>query len=486
MTTPTTTPEPLVFTLGEVLAATGATLVSGGSVPPGRAVLRGLTTDSRAILAGGLFIGLPGERFDGSDFAAQALAQGAGAVLVSDSKAVEVVRAAGGKGVVLAHASPLRALGLFARWHRRRLPAKVVAITGTNGKTTTKEMLRHALGAVGPTLATEGNLNNEIGAPLTLLGLRPSHRFAAIEIGMNHEGEIGRLTAIVSPDVGLVTCAAAVHVEVLGTVENVSRAKGELYTGLSLEGVAVANADDPLMSERARWAGRRTLWFGTSETAEYRLVRTVSHDARGLLVELREGSHTYDVRLPLVGLHNAMNAAAAFAAGRALGLDPEALVAGLSRARPPGRRLLLTPVPGADATLLDDCYNANPHSTVAALRTLVDLAPAGKRFAVLGDMRELGADEERGHREVGAAAAASGLELLVAFGPASRLLADEAETQGIPADRVVRTEDPAAAAEAVRARLVPGALVLVKASRGTRLERVSDLLAPPVGAAGVH
>ncbi|MFM2152692.1 MAG: hypothetical protein RL199_1127 [Pseudomonadota bacterium] len=461
----------LELTLEDVVAATGATLVRSG---PAR--VSGVTTDSRRIPAGALFIGLSGERFDGSDYAPQALRDGAGAVLVSRAKAGAALE--GTAGAVLAVDDTLRALGLLARWHRRRTSARVVAITGSNGKTTTKEMLAAVLGEVGATLATEGNLNNEVGAPLTLLALRREHRFAVVEIGMNHEGEIGRLTAIVEPDVGVVTCAAAVHVEALGSVEGVSRAKGELYGGLRLDAVAVANADDALMAERAQWAGRRTCWFGRAAEEGVRLVEVRRHDHRGLSIRIASEGRMHDLELPVVGLHNAMNACAAFAAARAMGVPVEAIQSGLAKARPPGRRLRLSDIPGTGASLLDDCYNGNPASAKAALETLRELVASDHRIAVLGDFRELGAHETEGHREVGRAAAATSLKLLVAFGPVSHHIAAGALEAGLDAEAVFHTEDPAAAAERVRSVLSAGDLVLVKASRGTRLERVSDLLVP--------
>jgi UDP-N-acetylmuramoyl-tripeptide--D-alanyl-D-alanine ligase len=465
----------LRFTLDELLDATGATLVR----PPSQLrVIEGVTTDSRAALPGGLFVGIPGERFDGSDYAAQAALLGAGAVLVSKEKAAAVASQVT-SAAVLAADSVMRAFALLARWHRRRMPARVIAVTGSNGKTTTKEMIAAVLSKVGATLATEGNLNNEIGTPITLLALRPEHRFAVIEIGMNHEGEIGRLTAMVEPHVGVVTLAAAVHTENLGGIEGVSRAKGELFHGLPLDSVAVVNADDLLMRERSRWAGRPTLTFGRAENADVRLVQVLSHDARGIGAIVRVGGQEHRVQLPVVGLHNAMNACAAIAASLAVGAPMDAILEGLAEARPPGRRLRLSSIPGTGATLLDDCYNANPASTLAAIDTLAELVPAGHRIAVLGDMRELGSEEVSGHRAVGEAAAKANVKLLVAFGPASREIAEGAGLQGLAAECILRTSDPTEAADRVRAVLEPMDLVLVKASRGTRLERVSDLLVPP-------
>jgi UDP-N-acetylmuramoyl-tripeptide--D-alanyl-D-alanine ligase len=461
----------LALTLDDVLVATGGQLRTPWS---GSRALTGVTTDSRHVPKGSLFIGVPGERFDGSDFAAGAVEQGAGAVIVAQGKGGDIRGAA-----VIEVESTIRALALLARWHRRRMPARIIAVTGSNGKTTTKEMIAAALSETGLTLATEGNLNNEIGAPLTLLALRPEHRFAVIELGMNHEGEIARLTAMVEPHVGVVTMAAAVHVEGLGSLENVSRAKAELYHGLSLEGIVVANGDDALMRERAKWAGRKTVWFGGASQADVRIFGFTRHDRHGLAFEANVHGETRTVELPVVGEHNAMNACAAIASALAVGAPLDSILRGLSHARPPGRRLLLKPIADVNASLLDDCYNANPSSAIAALHTLSDLAGPEHRIAVLGDMRELGADEVPGHRLVGVNAAHTGLKLLVAFGPASSLIAAAAVENGMAADRVFHTLDPEVAAARVRAVLQADDLVLVKASRGTRLERVSDLLAPP-------
>ena len=465
----------LRITIEEVLAATGGTLLR---VSESVRVLEGVSTDSRVAQAGGLFIGIPGERFDGSDYAPQAAGNGAACVLVSRGKGASL-RTQLPQAAIIETESTVRAYGLLARWHRRRMPARIVAVTGSNGKTTTKEMIASVLSQGGATLATEGNLNNEIGAPQTLLRLRPEHRYAVIELGMNHEGEIGRLTAMTEPHIGVVTLAAAVHTENLGGIEGVSHAKAELYHGLSLDGVVVANADDALMAQRARSAGRRTIWFGRAEQADVRLLKITTHDARGIGCVVRFDRQDHVLQLPVVGLHNAMNACAAIAACTVLDASVESIVSGLARARPPGRRLRLSSIPESDATLLDDCYNANPASTIAALATLKELAPAGHRIAVLGDMRELGNEAAAGHRDVGIEAARSGVKLLVAFGTEARDIADGARQAGLDAARIFQTTDPAEAAARVRSVIEPKDLVLVKASRGTRLERVSDLLAPP-------
>lgn len=463
--------------IDDIVVATGGELVRRGATTS-----VGVTTDSRRIVPEILFIGLRGESFDGSAFAAQAAAQGAAAVVVERSHVASVLDGSSNASVIAVD-SGVRALGLLAGWHRARMPARVVALTGSNGKTTTKEMLAAILRQQGSTLATEGNLNNEIGAPLTLLNLTLDHRFAVVELGMNHEGEIARLASFVRPEVGVVTNVAAVHVEHFAEgIAGISHAKGELFHALSLAGVAVANADDPWVMARALAAGRRTITFGRDEHADVRLVEVLSHDGRGLRVGVEVQGRPAQWQLPVVGLHNALNACAAAAAALALGLSADQIAGGLATARPPGRRLRLSPIGATGATLLDDCYNANPASTLAALQTLEELAPQPHRIAVLGDMRELGCQEEAGHREVGRRAAEAGLKRLVAFGPASRFVADEAMACGLAPDRVLVTDDPAKAAEAVRASLSANDVVLVKASRGTRLERVSELLAPTVEA----
>lgn len=462
-----------IFCLADVASATGGSIRSGDKLLP----IEGVSTDSRSVQAQNLFVALTGESFDGHRFVAQAAASGATAALVH-------------KGFTTSESLPegfglvevddtLAALGRIANVHRRRFPRlKVGAITGSNGKTTTKELAAAIFArAFGETLATIGNLNNEIGVPLTLLRLDPSHAAAAVEMGMNHPGEIGRLAAIAAPDAGLVTCAQPVHLEGLGSVEAVARAKGELYHGLPKHGIAVTNLRDPRTTAEARASGRKLLTYGgpEHEDADVRLVRIVSHDRRGLAFEVSfRGGPAAFVRIPLVGVHNAENACAALALGLALGGDPDKMLEGLALARGFARRLEIKAAPN-DVTVVDDCYNANPSSMAAAMRTARELAGEGRVIAVVGDMFELGSHEESGHREVGAAAAAAKVDALLAFGPrTSAFTADEAATRGVPV--VHRTESAEEALAWLRTQLRPGDLVICKASRGTRLERIVDPL----------
>lgn len=458
------------FTLGEIAHLTGGALRGDADR---RAV--GVCTDTRALWEGAAFVALRGENFDAHDFLPRAADRAAVAVVARDYEAP-----AGLDLPLVRVDDPLRALGALARAHRDRFEIPVGAITGSNGKTTTKELAASVFqAAFGETLRTEGNLNNEIGLPLTLLGLEARHRAACVELGMNHAGEIARLTAIARPRAGLVTCAQAVHLEGLGSVEAVARAKGELYHGLPADGVAVVNADDPRMSAEAASAGRPTLRFGGAREDLDLGVSAgpiLSMDKEGMRVVFRlGGGAAREVRLRLVGVHNVQNACAAMALGLALGADEEAILRGIEAARGAPRRLELRPAAGG-FTVLDDCYNANPASAIAALRTARGLAGPGRLVAVLGDLLELGAQEVAGHEEVGRAAAQAEASVLVAFGPRSGAMARAARAGGVPADAILETEAPDEALAFLRTQVEAGDLVLFKASRGMRLERIADPL----------
>jgi UDP-N-acetylmuramoyl-tripeptide--D-alanyl-D-alanine ligase len=366
-----------------------------------------------------------------------------------------------------------------ARHHRRRFTLPVVGVTGSNGKTTTREMIAAILAERGPVLKTEGNLNNEVGAPLTLLRLEAAHQAAVIELGMSHPGEIARLTAMAGPQVGVVTNAAAAHLEGLGSVDGVADAKAELYSGLPEGGIAVVNADDARMLARARASGRRLLTFavGRQRRGDVAVLEVLSQDAGGMRFLLGVGNRELEVALPLVGAHNAQNAAAAACAAIALGATDQEIVRGLAGVQPVGRRLRLERLPRG-LLLVDDCYNANPLSMVAALRTLAELARAegGRPMAALGDMLELGPGEAALHREVGAEAARLPVARLFGFGPRSREILAGAIGAGLASERTFHAEEVAALAEAVRAATAPGDVLLVKGSRGMKLERLVEAL----------
>jgi UDP-N-acetylmuramoyl-tripeptide--D-alanyl-D-alanine ligase len=462
------------FSDDQVIKATGARRVQAGP----RVSYPAVCTDTRALTPGCLFVALSGENFDAHDFLAAAASGGASGAVVKAGRKLPALPA---DFALFEVADTLHGLGALARYHRFRFKIPVGAITGSNGKTTTKEMVAAILETRGPALKTAGNLNNEVGVPLTLFGLGPAHVAAVIEMGMSNPGEIGRLTEMVQPDAGLITVVQPAHLHGLGSVEGVAAAKGELFRGLKAGATGVVNLDDARVTAQAMQSGAKLLSYGRSSHAEVRLKSVESLGRAGLDLTLVFMDSEHRVRLGFVGEHNAMNAAGAFAMGLALGFRPEECVAGLSAAKPYSRRLNLVDAQGG-FTVLDDCYNANPSSMAAALETLQGLARAagGRAVAVLGDMLELGADEAKEHRALAEKAGASAV-LAAFFGPRS---AASAEASGLGAAAAHFTEvEPLVAW--LRPQLSAKDVVLVKASRGMKLERVVEALTGAKGE-GAH
>ena len=433
-----------------------------GGRAEGDATFSGVTTDSRAIAPGDLFVALKGDRFDGHDYVGQARARGAVAALVS--------RPVAGGPCVVADDTRL-ALGRLAADWRARFALPLVALTGSNGKTTVKEMLRailHAhVGEADAVLATEGNLNNDIGMPLTLLRLRERHRYAVIEMGMNHEGEIDYLTRLAQPTVAVVNNAQRAHVGLLGGLDAIARAKGEIYAGLKPSGIAVVNEDDAYASYwKGLNAGRALVTFGFAPQAQVRA------QAAGDETTFSTPVGSFRVALRVAGEHNVRNALAACAAAHALGIPERAMQEALAGfAGVPGRlHRRRTPAGG---WVIDDTYNANPESMKAAIRVLA--AERGRRVFVMGDMGELGDQSEALHAEVGAFAREAGLDVLVALGEASR-----AAARAFGAGAIHCADIESATARAL-AESHAGATVLVKGSRFMRMERVADALAGKEG-----
>ena len=430
------------------------------------AEISSVSTDTRKLPAGCLFVALKGPRFDGHTFAAQALEAGAAAVLVEQGANLDVSPA-------LVVDDTRLALGRLAAWHRSTMPARIAAITGSNGKTTVKEMVAAILAEAAGTdavLATAGNLNNDIGMPLTLLRLTPAHRFAVIEMGMNHAGEIDYMTHLARPDVALVNNALRAHLEGLGSLEAVARAKGEIYAGLRPDGTAIINADDP---HAGLWrdlnAGRRILSFGFARDADVRVQSlddtAVSWQLASTRTRLRLNTPQglIETTLNVPGEHNLRNAAAACACALALGAGPAAVAAGLARFTGVKGRLQSHPCI-LGATLIDDTYNANPDSILAAIQVLSERP--GTRILVLGDMGELGPGAAELHREVGEKAKAAGIERLLCLG---ELSLHAAQGFGDGAMHFERIEELLAEIECA---LGPDVTVLVKGSRFMKMERV--------------
>jgi UDP-N-acetylmuramoyl-tripeptide--D-alanyl-D-alanine ligase len=461
---------PITLKAEQVLQATGGRLAAGRP----DAVCRALSTDSRNLQPGCLFVALRGERFDGADFAQQAADAGATMIMMEEAALSAGKLPRPGQAALIAVADTLRALGDLAAWHRRRHPVRVVGITGSNGKTSTKQMTAAVLSVAGPLLATTGNLNNQIGLPLCLLGLQPQHRYAVLEMGMNHAGEIARLAEIAAPQLGVVTNVGPVHLEFFGSMENVARAKAELVEKLSAQDTAVLNADDPLVWKMRSQTPARCLTFGQYARADVRLCAARQHPAGEVEVDFEIRGRPLQVRLGRPGLHNAHNAAAALAVALAEGLELEQAAARLASVHWPDLRMEV--VAAGAGKLLVDCYNANPKSVQSALETLKNLAGPAPACAVLGDMRELGEASVMLHQQVGRLVARLGYSGLCAFGPLAEHLARAAREEGLR--EVLHTEEIEEATAWARQKLQAGAWVLVKGSRAMRLERLVAELAP--------
>lgn len=441
------------LTLSQVAAMVDGALVPDTAFNRNAAIGR-VERDSRAVQAGDLFLALQGERFDAHDFVPQ-VAGKASAVLVSRLVDADIPQ-------VLVDDVRL-ALGRLAAAWRQQYHNPVVGLTGSNGKTTLKEMLTAILSQQGQVLATFGNLNNDIGVPLTLLRLRGADQFAVVEMGTNHVGEIGYLTRIVHPDIAILNNAGASHLEGLGDIDGVAREKGDIFTGLPDQGVAVINADDVYASYwRSLNPGRKVLGFGMAQAAD---VHGFS-DAENRFFIQAAGKQV-QVNLRLLGKHNQMNALAATAAALALGVSLETVREGLETLQPVKGRL--NPKQGAHGGLvIDDTYNANPSSTAAAVDVLASFQ--GRKVLVLGDMGELGETGGQLHEAIGKQAAAAGIDALYSLGTLS---AGASRAFGVAGQGFMVLD---ALLAALQSDLQAGTVVLVKGSRSARMERVVDAL----------
>jgi UDP-N-acetylmuramoyl-tripeptide--D-alanyl-D-alanine ligase len=444
------------WTAERIAAAAGAELVRAAADGPARVVI-----DSRTVEPGDLFVALPGERVDGGRYVVDALRAGAWGVLAAPPWGDDAAEKVPGGGAVLTTERPVAALGALARAWRRELGADVIAVTGSVGKTSTKDLIAALIAPHRAVAASRANFNTEIGLPLELLAAPPGTEVVVLELAMRGFGQIAELTAICEPDVGVITNIGPVHLEQMGSLEGVARSKAELLAGMRDGGVAVVPAGEPLLEPYLR-DELEVVTFGPGGDVDYE--ETVPPGPERHVV--RAGDDRLELELPFDARHNLRNTLAAVAAARAVGVRPEGRVDvrfGALR----GERLELP----RGVTVVNDCYNANPLSMRAALDELAMQDPAGRRVAVLGDMLELGPAERSHHEQIGAYAASSGVDVLIAVGPRSAAMLDtfDGEAHAVP---------EAAAAAALAARLVgPGDVVLVKASRGVGLEVVAEALA---------
>jgi UDP-N-acetylmuramoyl-tripeptide--D-alanyl-D-alanine ligase len=439
---------------------------AGGSIASGNAetIVSRVSTDSRTLQSGDLFVPLRGENFDGHKFVQQAAERGAVGAMVEESwngnppKNFAVIRVA----------DTLVGYQALAANYRASLPLKVIVITGSNGKTSTKDFVAATLARKFRVTKTEGNFNNHVGLPQTMLAANRADEIAVWEIGMNHPGEIAALAKLAAPDIGIITNVGIAHIEFMGSREAIAEEKGSLAEAVAANGTVILNADDAFSESIAKRTNAKIILAGI-ENGSVRATDITQHST-GSEFTIFEGAHRCRAQLPVPGIHMVQNAMLAVAAGRVFGLSLEECAVGLASTPLTKARLQIKEIDGIK--FIDDSYNANPDSMKAALRTLVELDSDGRRIAVLGEMGELGAETDRGHRDVGEAAAALRIDELIAVGAVGAAIAHAAKKAGL--EKSVAVDSPKEAAELLEGRAAPGDLVLVKGSRSARMERVLE------------
>ncbi len=450
------------FSLAEVLGAT-----RGQCIKIGKAVrFVGVSTDTRTITPGALFVALSGERFDGHEFVIEASQKGAAGIIAGREMILPEHQA-----TLIQVENPRLALQELARFHRCRFQIPLIAVTGSNGKTSTKDMIAAVLSTQLRILKTEANYNNEIGLSQTLLQLDSSHEAAVVEMGMRGTGEIAELAAIALPTVGVVTNVGETHLERLGSIENIAGAKAELIEALTENGVAVLNSDDVWVKAMRGKTAARIVSFGRQNGADVQAKR-FEQDRRGVTFECVTGEGVFPIFVPVPGVHSVYNALAAIATGRLLGLGMESIAKGLAEYQPGKMRLNIRQYAGI--TVIDDTYNASPLSMAAAIDVLAELAK-GRKIAVIGDMLELGPAAQAAHERVGGQLAEIGAAVVITVGEMARFAAEAAERQGgvlgIPC------QDHEQAINELKTRLMSGDTVLFKGSRGMRMEKLLAVFA---------
>lgn len=462
---------PLALTVAEIASATHGRVLRSSRRP-----ISGAAVDSRLVEPGGLFVALPGESTDGHRFLDAAVAAGAAALLVGEGREAEAglsaVAAAADVAIVAVPDTLLGLHAVAAAWRNRFSPL-VVGVTGSIAKTSTKEAIAAVLSQRLLTLKSEGNANNEVGLPLTVLRLGPQHEAAVLEMGMYVGGEITQLAAIARPHIGVVTAVLEVHLSRIGSIDAVEAAKAELVEALPGDGTAILNADDPRVERMRAMTAARTITYGFSPAADVRAEDVASAGLDGMAFRLVVPGGAIRLATPALGRHGVQNGLAAAAVGLAAGLDLDLIAAGIRQGWQAPHRDQIIRIPGL--TILDDTYNASPASMLAAL-TLLSSLP-GRHVAVLGEMRELGEAHDRAHREVGSAAAGLVDELVIVGAEAGGIAAGAAAL----GDRVVVVPDRDAAVSVLRERLRQGDAVLVKASRGAALESIVETLQASFG-----
>ena len=444
----------------EVVNACGGEVLSGDL----ETKITGVSTDTRTLQPGDLFFALTGESSDGHKFLADALGRGASGVVVS--RKVETQRLA------LRVDDTLVALGDLAAYYRAKFAPIVIGVTGSVGKTTTKEMIAAVAAARGPVLKNAGNFNNEIGLPLTLFELAKKHKTAVVEKAMRGPGQIAYLARIARPSIGVITNIHMTHIELLGSMEAIADAKGELLDFLPPDGAAILNGDDPYFDYLSRRSNARVVSFGESPRADVRATSS-GLDSKGCCAfKVTTPTGSFDVRVPVPGEHNIKDALAAIAVGEVLGIAHDAMREALAKFVPPEKRSNVIPA-RRGFVIIDDTYNASPASMQSALKTLA-MMEGGRKIAVLGDMLELGEHAVEAHVELGRAVRDAGVDVLVVVGQLAKLISRAAIDAGLPVESVSEFDDSWQAAREVPGKLRERDVVLVKGSRSMKMEWVVE------------
>jgi UDP-N-acetylmuramoyl-tripeptide--D-alanyl-D-alanine ligase len=444
----------------------------------GDRTFRGVSIDSRTLKPGQLFFCIQGPSFDGHRFIPQAIEKNAAGIILSDREQLPTSMTSSRKESEAPFAirvdDTLTALQNLARFHRSRLPVRVVGVTGTNGKSTTKEMIASIAGTTYKTLKTRGNLNNHIGLPLNVLELDASHEVAVLEMGMSAAGEIRQLADIAKPDIGVITNISEGHLVQLKTLKNVQAAKGELFEALDDQGTAIVNADDPLVLELSQSLRARQIHFGINRPADVRAenIQARSNDGYNFTASLFDRS--FPVTLPFLGFCNIYNALAALATGYSLGIPTPAMAQGLSNCKLLSQRYEI--LQHNSMTLINDAYNANPQSMNEALATLSRYKSSGRKFLVIGDMLELGDLSQSAHRNLGKNIAKQPIDVLVTVGELASLAAEEARMEGMAEDCALTLGNHEEATAYLNENTRSGDCLLFKGSRGAGMEQIIQAL----------
>ena len=447
--------------------------VVGGKLLQGSAAkaFRGVSINSRTIEKEELFVCIQGENFDGHNFLGEAINKGAAGIILSDPVHLSGNMISGGNSpFVIQSQNTLRALQDLAGYQRTRFPFQVVAVTGTNGKSTTKEMIASIIETKYKTLKTQGNLNNHIGLPLTLLARKPEHEVGVLEMGMSAAGEIKRLAEIAKPDIGVITNISVGHLDQLKTVKDVQAAKGELFDSINKEGTAIVNADDPLVLELAKSLRVKKITYGIAQSSDVQASNIQNEGSSGFTFTAKVFNQKISVKLSQIGYCNIYNALAALATGHSLGISGKDMSRGLENYQQIPQRNEQIHYEGV--TLINDAYNANPQSMREALKTLSEFNTQGKRFLIIGDMLELGPLSESAHHELGQEIILSNVDHLVTVGPLASLVAESAKKNPRHPLQIGKFNTHAEAVSYLLRNVEKGDCLLIKGSRGAKMENI--------------